>query len=156
MAPTYRISTRTHPLRIARAPTPATRAKITAAAQATLYHQSAAKDTSICVVYSVDSYLQQLNSQFAGVNAPTDVLSFPADEDDDHLGDIIISAQSAARSAQRAAHGILDEIQMLTVHGTLHLLGHDHSTLEERMRMWHTESAILANLGISISAPKFS
>ena len=104
-------------------------------------------------MYSVDSYLRHLNHQFSGVDEPTDVLAFPADEEDDHLGDIIISAQRATRSAQRGAHGTSDELQLLTVHGTLHLLGHDHSTPDERVRMWQAETEILANLGLSISAP---
>jgi len=107
---------------------------------------------SICVIYSVDSYLQQLNRQFSGVDAPTDVLAFPDGAEDGHLGDVIISAERAAQSARRGGHGISDELQLLTVHGALHLLGHDHTAPAERARMWKAQAEILAELGLSISA----
>ena len=151
MASTYRISTRTHPRGIARVPTAATRAKLRVAAQASLSHQHAARGTSICVVHSVDSYLRKLNRQFSGVDEPTDVLAFPADKQDGHLGDIIISAQRAVQSALRGGHATSDELQLLTVHGALHLLGHDHSTSDARARMWQAQAEIIAQLGLSIS-----
>ena len=156
MASTYRISTRTHPRGLARAPTAATRAKLRAAAQASLSHQHAARGTSICVVYSVDSYLRQLNRQFSGVDAATNVLAFPAYGEDGHLGDVIISAQRAVQSALRGGHETSGELQLLTVHGILHLLGHDHSTREERVRMWQAQAEIMAQLGLNILAPTAS
>ena len=83
----------------------------------------------------------------------TDVLAFPANGEDGHLGDIIISAQRAVQSALRDGHGTSDELQLLTVHGTLHLLGHDHRDPAERVRMWQAQAEILAQLGLSISGP---
>lgn len=153
MASLYRISTRTYPLRLARAPTAPVRLKLRAAAHAALLHQNVAQDTSVCVVYSADCYLQQLNHQFLGVDAATDVLAFTADGEDGHLGDVIISAQRASRSAQHSGHGITDELQLLTVHGTLHLLGYDHNTIEKRRRMWKIQAEIIALLGLSIRVP---
>ena len=132
------------------------RARLRAAAQASLAHQNAARGTSMCVVYSVDSYLQQLNRQFSGVDMPTDVLAFPVDGDDRHLGDIIISAQRAIQAALRGGHRTSDELQLLTVHGVLHLLGHDHSTPDEHARMWQAQAEILTQLGVSISIPTMS
>ena len=152
MASPYRISTRTHPRRIARAPTSTIRAKLRAAAYACLAHQHADQDTSICVVYSVDSYLRQLNRQFSGVDTVTDVLAFSSNEDDRHLGDIIISAEQAVQTARRAGHGTSDELQLLTVHGALHLLGHKHNTTDDQLNMWQAQAEILATLGLSISA----
>lgn len=110
----------------------------------------------MCVVYSVDSYLQQLNRQFSGVDMPTDVLAFPVGGEDRHLGDIIISAEGAVQSALRAGHRTSDELQLLTVHGALHLLGHDHSTPDERARMWQAQTDILTQLGVRISMPTMS
>jgi probable rRNA maturation factor len=101
----------------------------------------------------VDSYLQQLNRQFSGIDVPTDVLAFPDDGENGHIGDVIISAQLAAQSAQRRGHSTSDELQLLTVHGALHLLGHDHSTPEDHLRMWQAQAQILAQLGLSISTP---
>ena len=153
MVSSYLISTRTHPRSHVKGPTAATRARIRAAARATLAHQHAVPGNSICVIYSVDSYLQQLNRQFSGVDAPTDVLAFPDDAGDGHLGDVIISAERAAQSARRGGHGTSDELQLLTVHGALHLLGHDHTAPTERARMWKAQAEILAELGLSVSAP---
>ena len=151
MASPYRISTRTHPRRIARVPTATIRAKLRDAARTSLEHQHADCGTSICIVYSVDSYLRQLNRQFSGVDAVTDLLAFPSEEDDRHIGDVIISMQQAVKTAQRAGHGTLDELQLLTVHGALHLLGHKHNTEEERLSMWQAQTEILQTLGLSIS-----
>jgi len=156
VASTYRISTRTHPRGIARVPTAATRAKLRVAAQASLSHQNAARGTSICVVHSVDSYLRKLNRQFSGVDVTTDVLAFPANGQDGHLGDVIISAERAVQSAVRGGHETSGELQLLTVHGALHLLGHDHGTPEERVRMWQAQAEIMAQLGISDLAPTAS
>ena len=151
MASPYRISTRTHPSRIASTPTPRILRKLRDAALASLEHQRADWGTSICVVYSVDFYLRQLNRQFSGVDAVTDVLAFPSEEDDRHLGDIIISVQQAAQTAQRTGHGTSDELQLLTVHGALHLLGHQHNTPEEHLNMWQAQTEILQTLGLSLS-----
>lgn len=156
MASTYRISTRTHPLGLARAPTAATRAKLRKAAQVSLSHQNAVRGMSICVVYSVDSYLRDLNREFSGVDVTTNVLAFPANGQDGHLGDVIISAESAVQSALRGGHETSGELQLLTVHGTLHLLGHDHGTREKRARMWQAQAEIMAQLGLSDLAPTTS
>ena len=68
--------------------------------------------------------MQRFNAQFAGKSSPTDVLSFPADQEDEpYLGDIIISVESADRQRRTS----LDkEMKILGLHGVLHLLGHDH------------------------------
>jgi len=123
------------------------------AALAALKHQSVSAQVELTIVLSNDIQLRELNLQWMGINAPTDVLSFPSDEDDPetgfrYLGDIIISVETAARQAARAGHSAEAEMQLLTVHGILHLLGHDHAEEEEKARMWAAQTEILESLGL--------
>lgn len=122
------------------------------AALTTLTNQDAQGD--ITIVLTDDSQLQQLNRDFLGVDAPTDVLSFPASETDPetgrrYLGDILISIQRADEQAGAAAHTLEAEVQLLIVHGTLHLLGHDHAEAEDKTKMWAAQAEVLARLGLS-------
>jgi len=123
------------------------------AAQAALKHQAAPANVEVTIVLSNDVQLRELNLQWMGINAPTDVLSFPADENDPetgsrYLGDILISVETAARQAARAGHPVEAEVQLLTVHGILHLLGHNHAEEEEKARMWAAQAEILQALGL--------
>lgn len=125
------------------------------AALATLQNQSRDLTAELSVVIDSDEKLQQLNRDFLGIDAPTDVLSFPAEEFDpdeqaEYIGDIIISYPRALTQAQSAGHSVGNEIQLLVVHGTLHLLGHDHADSAEKARMWQAQSDILTSLGVTI------
>jgi probable rRNA maturation factor len=122
------------------------------AAQAALSHQSAAGD--ITVVLADNPRLQELNRNYLGIDAPTDVLSFPASETDPetgarYLGDILISIPRAEEQAQSAGHPLEAELQLLVVHGVLHLLGYDHAETGEKAKMWKAQSEILEVLGLS-------
>lgn len=123
------------------------------AARVALEHQAAPADAEVTVLLSNDVQLRELNLQWMGINAPTDVLSFPAEETDPetgapYLGDVVISVETAQRQAARAGHSVEAEVQLLTVHGILHLLGHDHAEPEEKARMWAAQSEILMRLGL--------
>ena len=74
-----------------------------------------------------DAELRRLNRDFRGKDYPTDVLSFPS-ETVPFLGDIAISLGRARAQAREFGHTIEQEIQILMLHGVLHLLGHDHET----------------------------
>jgi len=106
------------------------------------------------IVLTDDRQLHELNVDYLGVDAPTDVLSFPAGEVDPetealYLGDIAISIPRAAQQAQNGGHSVEAEAQLLVVHGTLHLLGYDHSTDEEKTVMWAEQAKVLERLGLS-------
>lgn len=128
------------------------------AARATLAQHNAA-GCSLTLVISDSATVQDLNRQFRGVDAPTDVLSFPADDmppaPDDvpdsprYVGDIIIAYPYTAAAAQRAGHDIAGTLTLLTVHGTLHLLGFDHDTDANRAVMWRHQRDICAALGVA-------
>jgi len=79
------------------------------------------------VLVASDAAVRDANRQFRGVNASTDVLSFP-DGEDGRLGDILISARRAEAQAREAGHSNEDEVKILILHGVLHLLGWDHET----------------------------
>jgi probable rRNA maturation factor len=126
--------------------------RATRAAQAALAHQSA--DGDITLVLTDDAQLQDLNRDYLGIDAPTDVLSFPATEMDpetgaSYLGDILISIPRAMMQAQAAGHPLESEVQLLVVHGVLHLLGYDHADPEEKTKMWLAQSEILQKIGLS-------
>ncbi len=124
------------------------------AARLTLDHESAPTDADMTIVLTDDAQLHELNREYLGVDAPTDVLSFPASETDPetgapYLGDILISIPRATEQAQAAGHPVEAEVQLLVVHGTLHLLGHDHAEAEEKARMWEAQAEVMSRLGLS-------
>lgn len=85
-----------------------------------------------CVVFVSDKKIKELNRTFRNKNRPTDVLSFPFDEDElaeeDFLGDVVISAETAQRQALENQLSLETEIKQLILHGVLHLCGYDHET----------------------------
>lgn len=128
------------------------------AAQAALKQQKESPEVDLTIVLADDAHLHELNRDYLGVDAPTDVLSFPASETDGseidpqtgsrYLGDIIISVPYAAKGAAKAGHPVESELQLLVVHGVLHLLGHDHAEPKEKARMWKAQAEILKSLGL--------
>ena len=119
-----------------------------------LEHQNASLDADLTIVITDDEQLQELNLNFRDVDSPTDVLSFPASEVDPetgkpYLGDVIISVERAREQAAAGGHPPEAELQLLIVHGILHLLGHDHGEPEEKGRMWAAQADILSLLGLS-------
>jgi probable rRNA maturation factor len=95
--------------------------------------------------------MADLNRMHMGEARPTDVLSFPIDADDELgdaeerlVGDLVVCPSVAFRNAPDHAGTYPDELALLVVHGTLHLLGHDHAEPGERQRMWARERDLLA------------
>ncbi len=122
-----------------------------AAARAALEQQQAPGPGTLSLLVTDDAALRRLNSQFLGIDRPTDVLSFPSAEMDPeggvrYYGDIAISLPRAQAQAKAARHSLLAELQLLVVHGVLHLLGHDHARAQEKARMWQAQADILSTL----------
>jgi len=123
------------------------------AVRAALEHQSVSLDSELTIVLTDDARLHELNRDYLGVDAPTDVLSFPASETDPetgarYIGDILISIPRARSQAEAAGHSLESEVQLLVVHGVLHLLGHDHAGMQEKAHMWQAQAEILERLGL--------
>ena len=96
--------------------------------------------------------IAELNVEHMGVTGPTDVLSFPMDDEPlpgvpTLLGDVVISVPTAQRQAHELGHDLDHELKVLLVHGICHLLGHDHHEPEEARRMRALEAALLAAVG---------
>lgn len=123
------------------------------AAQAALEHESQLLDSDLSIILTNDARLHELNLNYLGIDAPTDVLSFPASEIDPetgarYIGDILISVPRAQTQAEVAGHSLEAEVQLLVVHGVLHLLGQDHAEPEEKARMWKAQAETLERLGL--------
>jgi probable rRNA maturation factor len=134
-------------------------ALIQGAAEAVLEHEAAAGE--LTVVLAGDAQLQALNRRYLGIDAPTDVLAFPAADPDPesgvaYLGDILISLDRASAQAQQAGHPLESEVQLLVVHGALHLLGHDHGEPMAKSRMWSAQAEVLQSLGLGDVVPSES
>ena len=108
----------------------------------------------LCIKAVDEATIAELNGKWMGKDGPTDVLAFPMDElrpglvdeepEEGVLGDIMLCPQIAEQQGATAGHGTLAEIELLTVHGILHLLGHDHAEPEEHATMFGLQDELLA------------
>lgn len=131
-------------------------ARLQQAAALVLARHEGDSDSDMTIAITDDESVADLNLQYRGVNAPTDVLSFPMDADmptetdSKYIGDLVIAYTYAAAQAEREGHGLADSLTLLVVHGTLHLLGYDHDTPEHRADMWAAQEAALVALGVPV------
>lgn len=134
---------------------PTLRQAIAAAASARIPHTAA----EVAVVLTDDAAIRRLNSQWRGVDRPTNVLSFPAlsaahgttvgnDGPPRLLGDIVLSYETLAREAAAEGKPFCHHLAHLAVHGFLHLLGYDHESDGAAEAMETLEGDILAQLGV--------
>ena len=104
----------------------------------------------VSVLLTGDSAIRRLNKQFRRKDKPTDVLSFPAAEiagNQALAGDLAISVPTAARQAKDLGHPLFAEVQILILHGLLHLAGYDHE--QDSGQMARREAALRRRLGLS-------
>jgi probable rRNA maturation factor len=132
-------------------------ARLCQAAATALDQQEAPAGASLSIVIVDDDSVQALNRQYRGVDAPTDVLSFPTempslevDGEAPYLGDLIIAYPYAVAQAEREDQPLMDNLSLLVVHGTLHLLGFDHDTAANRALMWAEQDRALVALNVSL------
>jgi len=125
------------------------------AAQVALESHGEAVRQDMSIVIGDDALLKSLNQKYKQRHTTTDVLAFPAGEIDPdsqtlYLGDVVISLPRAQEQALSAGHPLVDELQLLVVHGTLHLLGFDHNDPADKKRMQASQNEILHQLGIKL------
>jgi probable rRNA maturation factor len=111
------------------------------------------QEADVAIIAVDEPAMEQLHIQWMDEPGPTDVLSFPMDElrppkpGDEPvsgiLGDIVLCPTVAAKQAGAAGHSTEAELQLLTVHGLLHLLGYDHAEPEEEKEMFGLQNSIL-------------
>jgi len=87
----------------------------------------------VSVVFAGDRLLRRLNRHYRGRDRATDVLSFPGAGGEEGLGDVVISVETAERNARRLGRSLGQELDLLALHGFLHVLGYDHETDEGTM-----------------------
>ena len=108
----------------------------------------------LCIKAVDEATIAELNEQWMEKEGPTDVLAFPMDElrpglvnedpEEGVLGDLVLCPDVAAKQAATAGHPAEAEIELLTVHGILHLLGYDHAEPEEHAEMFGLQDELLA------------
>lgn len=104
----------------------------------------------VVILLADDGHVKQINGQFRDKDRPTNVLSFPApDSARPHLGDLILAYGVCAAEAAEQGKTLSAHLSHLTIHGVLHLLGHDHETDDEAEAMEAEERRLLASLGIA-------
>ena len=140
-------------------------------AEQVLAHEGIRGEAELSILFVDESAMSDLNSRFMGAEGPTDVLSFPLEDElvepgrypdsstsgpvDPRvrgeandipllLGDVVVCPAVAARNAPNHAGTYEDELALLVVHGILHVLGHDHADPEEEAAMQAKERELLA------------
>ncbi|WP_372735557.1 rRNA maturation RNase YbeY [Nocardioides sp.] len=116
----------------------------------------------LCVKLVDEPTITELNVTWMDGSGPTDVLAFPMDElrpglvneepEEGILGDIMVCPDVAARQAEEAGHSLEAELELLTTHGILHLLGYDHAVPEEHKEMFGLQDTLLAEWRSSASS----
>lgn len=130
-----------------------------------LLNEGVSGDWELGIRITDDAELHELNRTYRGVDAPTDVLSFGDDDAESefvtpeeldggpqYLGDLALSYERVIAQAAEYGHSTRRELCYLVAHGTLHLLGYDHETEEERQEMRVREEAALEALGLTREA----
>lgn len=135
------------------------RARLVRIARKTLRAEHAPAQTALTIYVTTDAEIRKLNRQFHATNTATDVLSFPSADLEGrlikrrsleqhlikhpYLGDIVVSLDTAKCQARDAGWRIADEVDLLAVHGILHLLGYDDLTPRKRAKLWRRQTEIL-------------
>ena len=129
---------------------------------ASLEYEGFGADTELSVTFTDNEGIRAINAEYRGIDAPTDVLSFPltdyeavdfpvADEPAASLGDIVLSLERADEQAREFGHSFEREVAFLTVHSMLHLLGYDHvNSDEEDAEMRRRQREILESMGLGV------
>ncbi len=106
---------------------------------------------ALTITLTGSEQVRELNRRYAGIDSTTDVLAFGAEDapyavepgDVPYIGDVVIAYPVAEEQACAAGQAVSAELQMLAIHGTLHLLGYDHDTPVNQAEMWALESAAM-------------
>jgi probable rRNA maturation factor len=113
-------------------------------------HLSLNDDKSLSIVLVSDVQMHKMNLKFRNKDKPTNVLSFPCDNefDDEYIGDIVLSFETIEKESIEQGKSFENHFKHLLMHGTLHLLGYDHIEEDDRIAMEKIEVDILGKIGI--------
>ncbi|MCL5102593.1 MAG: rRNA maturation RNase YbeY [Armatimonadetes bacterium] len=128
--------------------------RVRSIAQRLLRAENCPDNMELSILLADDARIVELNKEYRDIDGPTDVLSFSQLEGEDEaipgveedlLGDVVISVETARRQAENQGHSLDREIDILLVHGILHLLGYDHAEPEDERVMFARQEEILGN-----------
>jgi probable rRNA maturation factor len=117
----------------------------------------------VSLTLTTDPRMHQLNSQYRGIDKPTDVLAFALEEGEQfhlpagmprQLGDVVVSLDTTRRQAAESGNSFESELAWVICHGTLHLLGFDHQNPQELSAMRDAERRVLAALNVDRNWPE--
>lgn len=123
------------------------------------YEEINIKNAEVSITFADNLSIRELNKEYRGIDRPTDVLSFPLEEniaaldssDLLALGDIVISLERAFEQAQEFGHSFNREVAFLCIHSMLHLLGYDHELGEaEDKDMRQRQREIITSIGLEV------
>ena len=105
----------------------------------------------ISIIIDNNETLHRLNKEYLNIDSSTDVLSFNSNEIDPetgnlYLGDIIVSYPAVLAQSMKYDHNVDNELQLLVIHGFLHLLGYDHDNQDRKEQMWLIQKKILKSI----------
>ena len=130
------------------------------AVEATLAYEGICNDVEVSITFTDDESIHSLNLEYRGIDRPTDVLSFPLEEDIKNsrvrgpimLGDIVISLERAVAQAVEYGHSFQRETAFLCIHSMLHLLGYDHELGDvEDADMRRRQREIIESIGLGVN-----
>lgn len=136
---------------------PVNTAALRQAALAALRMEDAPQDTEVSIAVTDDAEISDLNRRYLGKNQPTDVLAFPLEVEGAGgrrriggrklggtlLGEVVLSAERAAAQAAEYGHSVRREMELLVIHGVLHLLGYDDARSQQKRVMEERQAVIL-------------
>lgn len=132
-------------------------ARLRRAIETVLEQHEVDPESALTLVVTDNDEVAALNLAYRGIDQPTDILSFPADEppveiedEPPYLGDMILAYPYAREQAERENHALSDSLCLLVVHSALHLLGYDHDTPENRAEMWAAQEQALKVLNVPL------
>ncbi len=125
--------------------------RVVATAHKTLTSVRRTSELDLTVFFCKKRTIHELNARYRKIDHPTDVLAFSYGKTEklnsnNYLGDVIIAVPVARRQARENHHTLVEEVDLLVVHGILHLFGFDHESPRDRSRMWNKQEEILRNL----------
>jgi len=131
------------------------KSRLIQAAETVLDHHIVDRTSSLTIVFHDDEEQHKLNASHRQIDTPTDILSFPADplpegisDEPPYLGDLVIAYPYTSNVAERHNTDLADVFCLLVIHGTLHLLGYDHLTDDDKTEMWSAQADALKTMNI--------
>ncbi|OZG49953.1 rRNA maturation RNase YbeY [Bombiscardovia coagulans] len=127
-----------------------------------LQQMQVSTQSDMTIIFNDPDPMAVLHERWMGLEGPTDVMSFPMDElrpgdvssqPEGILGDIVICPWVAHQQAISAGHSTMEEMLLLTIHGTLHLLGYDHTNSQEERQMFGLQRQLLLTFLAQRSGP---